>query len=189
MRSAERQEGRKFRTEEGTGWRGEYRSPSSWESDQGPGSHYCHSGLAGDWGGARDNNQQPEKAQGPAGAPRLCPQRAGPAPRLYTPPPSYPTPSQVMLPSPEGALQQSLCAGWPGHPPLADCGPTAGSLLPVWRGHTTGRPRVQNPWGLDPQNTALPTAPGNPWTRAAGESGVSPGRDAAPALGQHSCVQ
>lgn len=69
LRSAERQEGRKFRTKEGTGWRGEYRSPSSWESDQGPGSHYCHSGLAGDRGGARDNNQYPEKAQGPAGAP------------------------------------------------------------------------------------------------------------------------
>lgn len=105
-------------------------------------------------------------------------------------PPSYPTPTQAMLPSPEGGpAAEPLCR-------LART-PTSGRLWPPLQGPCCqcgesapqGDRRVHNPWELDPQNTALPPAPGNLWTRAAGESRVSPGREAAPALGQHSCVQ
>lgn len=140
LRSAEHQEGRKFRIQQGTGWQG---------------------------AGAHDRSQHAGTVQGPAGNPRLCPQGAGPAPGLFIPPPTLPPP-QLSYTHPSDAARSrggprskaSVPAGQDAHlwPTVA---PTPGSLLPGWRGHTTGRLRVRNPWGPDPRNTALPPAPSN----------------------------
>ena len=102
---------------------------------------------------------------------RLCPQGTGPAPGLFTPPSqlSYTHPSDAAQSRGGPCSRASVPAGQDAYL-RQTVTPTAGSLLPVWRECTTGSPRVQNPWGLDPQNTALPPAPGNPWARVAGES-------------------
>lgn len=178
LRSAEHQEGRKFRTQQGTGWRGGCRSP---RVGRGQG---CMTGI-NTRGRCRALQETCVSAHRGLDQLQGCSYHPRPA---TTPQLSYTHPSDAARSRGGPHSGASVPAGQDAHlwPTAA---PTPGSLLPGWREHTTGRLRVQKPWGPDPQNTAPPPAPSNPWTRAAGESGVRPGRKAAPALGKHSCGQ
>ena len=122
LRSAERQEDRKFRTQQGPGWWGEYRSPSSWESRPEPRVPSLPLMFDGGAGWVCDRNQHPEKAQGPAGA--SLPTGDWTSSRaVHTTLPAILHPPKRCCPVQRGALQQSLCAGWPGCLPPADCDP------------------------------------------------------------------
>lgn len=79
---------------------------------------------------------------------RLCPQGAGPAPGLFTPPPqlSYTHPSDAAKSRGGPCSRASVPAGQDAHL-WQTVAPTAGSLLPVWRECTTGRPEGPEPLG------------------------------------------